>query len=294
MAERTGSDVTNLTKTKSSRTRSSTPDGVIESLDAAGATSDPSWSTPAGERQTVVRLRGVRRHFGDHVVLDGIDLDLRAGEFVSVLGKSGTGKSTLLRALDGFDRDVAGYIEVPERRAVVFQDARLLPWARVLDNVVLGLKGKHVRAQARDILGEVYLASHEDDWPVTLSGGEAQRVALARALIREPHLLLLDEPFGALDALTRITMHGLLRALCDRHNPAVLLVTHDVNEAITLSDRIVVLDRGKVVYDEPVTLSEPRELHHEVFATLREQLHERLGVLAPTGGGASGRISSSY
>lgn len=279
----------NLTKTKGSRSNSSTLEGEVEPLDTPEMTSDRSWSTSTGERQTVVRLRGVRRHFGEHVVLDGIDLDVRAGEFVSVLGKSGTGKSTLLRALDGFDRDVEGYIEVPEQRAVVFQDARLLPWARVLDNVVLGLRGKQVRAQAREILAEVQLSSHEHAWPVTLSGGEAQRAALARALIREPHLLLLDEPFGALDALTRITMHGLLRALCDRHNPAVLLVTHDVNEAITLSDRIVVLDRGKVVYDEPVALSEPRELHHEGFAALREQLHERLGVLAPAGEEATER-----
>jgi sulfonate transport system ATP-binding protein len=234
-------------------------------------------------RQAVVRLRNVRRSFGDHVVLDGIDLELAAGEFVSILGKSGTGKSTLLRALDGFDRGVAGYIEVPERRAVVFQDARLLPWARVLENVVLGLKGKRAREQAREILGEVDLSRHEDAWPVTLSGGEAQRAALARALIREPDLLLLDEPFGALDALTRISMHGLLRALCDRHHPAVLLVTHDVNEAIALSDRIVVLDRGKIIYDELVTLPQPREVHHEGFAMLRYELHRRLGVVSAVG-----------
>ena len=251
------------------------------SLPATAARVDgrPLARPPLGE-QTVVRLRGVCRSFGQHVVLNGIDLEIQAGEFVSILGKSGTGKSTLLRALDGFDRDVTGHIEVPDQRAVVYQDARLLPWARVLDNVVLGLRGKGAREQGRNVLKEVNLATHEDAWPVTLSGGEAQRVALARALIREPHLLLLDEPFAALDALTRITMHGLLRSLCDRYNPAVVLVTHDVNEAVTLSDRIVVLDDGKVVYDEPVTLAKPRELHHEGFATLRHRLHERLGVFS--------------
>jgi sulfonate transport system ATP-binding protein len=276
----------NLTKTKTKADGTGRPqktDRAAEQGTKLLDMLDGLWSTPVDERQVVVRLEGVRRQFGDHVVLDGIDLEVRAGEFVSILGRSGTGKSTLLRALDGFDRDVAGYIEVPERRAVVFQDARLLPWARVLDNVVLGLKGKQERARAREVLSEVHLTGHEKAWPVTLSGGEAQRVALARALIREPHLLLLDEPFGALDALTRITMHRLLRALCDKHNPAVLLVTHDVNEAITLSDRIVVLDHGKIIYDERVTLSEPRELHHDGFATLREQLHERLGVVLPGG-----------
>jgi sulfonate transport system ATP-binding protein len=235
------------------------------------------WPSATVE-QTVVRLQGVRRQFGDHVVLDGIDLEVKAGEFVSVLGKSGTGKSTLLRALDGFDREIVGYIEVAERRAVVYQDARLLPWSRVFDNVVLGLRGKEAKERARQVLAEVGLSSHENAWPVTLSGGETQRAALARALIREPQLLLLDEPFGALDALTRITMHNLLRALCDRHHPAVLLVTHDVNEAITLSDRIVVIDSGKVVHDEVVSLPEPREPHHQGVASLRAQLHRTLGV----------------
>jgi sulfonate transport system ATP-binding protein len=245
------------------------------------------------ETQVLLRLRGVTRRFGDRRVLDGIDLEIRAGEFVSVLGRSGTGKSTLLRALDGFDREVTGFIEVPERRAVVYQDARLLPWARVIDNVVLGLPGKHARAQGRRALEEVHLASHARAWPGTLSGGEAQRVALARALIREPDLLLLDEPFGALDALTRITMHGLLLSLCDRHHPAVVLVTHDVNEAIALSDRIVVLDGGKVIYDDEVRLDQPRQLHQEGFAALRLELHQKLGVASdPTVAAARERDSS--
>ena len=132
------------------------------------------------------------------------------GEFVALLGRSGSGKSTLLRALAGLDPAVTGEIVVPERRAVGFQDARLLPWATVLDNVVLGLGGRDAARAGRAALDEVGLADHAHDWPKTLSGGEAQRAALARALVREPALLLLDEPFGALDALTRIRMHRLV------------------------------------------------------------------------------------
>ena len=191
-----------------------------------------------------VRARGVTRSFGDRAVLRGIDLDIRPGEFVALLGRSGSGKSTFLRALAALDPAVTGEILVPERRAVGFQDARLLPWARVLDNVVLGLTGRDSRARGERALAEVDLAEHASDWPKTLSGGEAQRAALARALVREPALLLLDEPFGALDALTRIRMHRLVAELCARHHPAVLLVTHDVDEAIVLADRVLVLTDG--------------------------------------------------
>lgn len=137
-------------------------------------------------------------------------------------------------------------ITVPERVSVVFQDSRLLPWDTVLGNVTLGLREHGADARARKALAEVGLAGREKSWPHELSGGEQQRVALARSLVREPQLLLADEPFGALDALTRIKMHGLLLDLVAAHRPAVLLVTHDVDEAIALADRIVVLDRGRV------------------------------------------------
>ena len=170
-----------------------------------------------------VQLRGLRRAFGDRVVLDGIDLSIAPGEFVALLGQSGTGKSTLLRALAGLDEDIEGHIVVPRQRAVVFQEPRLMPWKRVWRNVVLGLDekqdGKPTRARASLALAEVGLTSHEDAWPATLSGGEAQRVALARALARRPELLLLDEPFGALDALTRLKMQGLVAQLCQRRQP---------------------------------------------------------------------------
>jgi sulfonate transport system ATP-binding protein len=219
------------------------------------------------------------RSFGTTTVLSGVDLEIAKGEFVALLGRSGSGKSTLLRALAGLDPDYTGSVAVPQRRAVVFQDPRLQPWLRVLANVLIGLP----RAIARDLgvqaLREVELTGHERDWPVTLSGGEAQRVALARALVREPELLLLDEPFGALDALTRIRMHALLRTLCARHTPAVLLVTHDVDEAILLADRIVVLGPdGRLGRSTTVDLQQPRKQDTAEFGALRRALLAELGV----------------
>jgi sulfonate transport system ATP-binding protein len=225
-----------------------------------------------------VHARGISRRFGERVVLHDIDLELAHGEFVALLGRSGSGKSTLLRALAGLDDDVNGRILVPERRSVVFQDARLLPWATVLTNVVLGLDRRDARARGRAVLAEVGLEAHERDWPKTLSGGEAQRVALARALVRRPDLLLLDEPFGALDALTRIRMHGLLQELCRRYGPAVLLVTHDVDEAILLADRVLVLDDGRIALDVAIDVPSPRLRADHHFAELRSRLLAELGV----------------
>jgi sulfonate transport system ATP-binding protein len=220
------------------------------------------------------------RKFGDRVVLDGIDLDIGAGEFVALLGRSGSGKSTLLRALADLDHDVtgSGQVEVPENRAVVFQDSRLLPWSRVLDNVTLGLPGADAAERGRAVLAEVGLAGRERSWPNALSGGEQQRAALARSLVREPELLLADEPFGALDALTRIRMHRLLRELCARHRPAVLLVTHDVDEAITLADRVLVLDGGTIAVNREIDLPNPRSHRDPGFIDHRDALLAALGV----------------
>ncbi|WP_330172907.1 ABC transporter ATP-binding protein [Streptomyces sp. NBC_01498] len=227
-----------------------------------------------------VRITDLVRSFGERRVLDGLDLDLGAGEFVALLGRSGSGKSTLLRAVAGLDHDVTGSggICSPEPVSVVFQDARLLPWKRVLDNVVLGLDGPDPVGRGRSALAEVGLAGREKAWPVELSGGEQQRVSLARSLVREPGLLLADEPFGALDALTRIRMHGLLRRLCATHRPAVLLVTHDVDEAIALADRVVVLDEGRIAADVPVDLPAPRAHAGPAHAALRKRLLGELGV----------------
>ncbi|MER7193080.1 ABC transporter ATP-binding protein [Streptomyces flaveolus] len=232
------------------------------------------------EGRTAVRIENLVRSFGERRVLDGLDLSIAPGEFVALLGRSGSGKSTLLRALAGLDHEVAGSggLTRPDHVSVVFQDARLLPWKRLLDNVVLGLDGPFAESRGRDALAEVGLAGRERAWPVELSGGEQQRVSLARSLVREPQLLLADEPFGALDALTRIRMHTLLRRLCERHRPAVLLVTHDVDEAIALADRVVVLDRGRIAADLSVDLPAPRRHGSSEYAALRGRLLTRLGV----------------
>ncbi len=236
--------------------------------------------SPAAPGTAIVRTRDVRRSFGDRAVLQGLDLELQPGEFVALLGRSGSGKSTLLRALAGLDRAVTGDITVPAARSVVFQDPRLLPWAKVLANVTLGLDDASIDAATagRAALEEVGLAGHEDDWPKTLSGGEAQRASLARALVRSPKLLLLDEPFGALDALTRIRMHALVQQLHARHQPAVLLVTHDVDEAVLLADRVIVLTDGRFSLDVPVDAPSPRLRSHPEVIALRSRLLAELGV----------------
>jgi sulfonate transport system ATP-binding protein len=195
-----------------------------------------------------VKVRGLTKRFGDRVVLDQLDLDIAPGEFVALLGHSGSGKSTLLRVLAGLDRDVDGEAVVDGTVSVAFQQPRLLPWRRVWRNIVLGLhKPEAGRELALQALAEVRLEEHADKWPRTLSGGEAQRVSLARALVRDPDLLLLDEPFAALDALTRLAMHRLVQDLWRAHKPSVLLVTHDVDEALRLADRVLVLSGGRIV-----------------------------------------------
>ncbi|AFU00379.1 ABC transporter ATP-binding protein [Nocardia brasiliensis] len=231
-------------------------------------------------RLSVVRTRELRRGFGERVVLRDLDIDIARGEFVALLGRSGSGKSTLLRALAELDYDVpgSGELTVPAERAVVFQDSRLLPWARVLDNVILGLTGSGAAERGRAALAEVGLAGREKAWPRELSGGEQQRVALARSLVREPELLLADEPFGALDALTRIKMHALLQDLCARHKPAVLLVTHDVDEAVLLADRVLVLDDGSIAVDQHIDLERPRHHSDPSFNHYRSLLLASLGV----------------
>ncbi|MEU7926705.1 ABC transporter ATP-binding protein [Micromonospora sp. NPDC049107] len=227
-----------------------------------------------------VRVHGLARGFGDRVILDGFDLEIISGEFVALLGRSGSGKSTMLRALAGLDGDAtgSGLIDVPEKSSVIFQDARLLPWQRVLDNVILGLRGPDATERGHAALAEVGLAGRERAWPNELSGGEQQRVALARALVSEPDLLLADEPFGALDALTRLRMHALLRVLHARHRPTVLLVTHDVDEAITLADRVLLLDSGRIAVDLAIDLPAPRSYRQPQFLAYRETLLRALGV----------------
>jgi sulfonate transport system ATP-binding protein len=225
-----------------------------------------------------VGVRDVRRAFDRRTVLDGVTLDIADGQIVALLGRSGSGKSTLLRILAGLDDDYTGTIGRPDQVAVAFQEPRLLPWKRVADNVRLGLSVPDARQRVVSALAEVGLTDHARAWPLTLSGGEAQRVSLARALVRDPALLLLDEPFAALDALTRLSMHQLVLDLWRRHRPAVLLVTHDVDEAVALADRVLVLDGGRITVDEPVDQPRPRDRGTPLFATHRRALLAALGV----------------
>lgn len=229
-------------------------------------------------------VRDVRRAFGSRRVLDGVDLAIPNGQFVALLGASGSGKTTLLRAIAGLDPGADGEIFVPDRVAVGFQEPRLMPWKRVLANVMLGVEGDAVREHAMSALADVGLSSHSRAWPVTLSGGEAQRVALARALVREPQLLLLDEPFAALDALTRMKMRELLARLCAKHRPAVLFITHDVEEALVLADRVLVLDAGRITLDQAVDLPAPRRPVAPEFQQARATLLTALGAGDPIPG----------
>ena len=247
--------------------------------------SDSAWRSspqPAEAAADVaVNVRGLRRVYGSRTVIDALDLSIERGEFVALLGESGCGKTTLLRALAGLDAIDGGVMEAPARPAVVFQEHRLLPWDSLWRNVALGLPaGEATRQSALRALAEVGLGERANDWPRNLSGGQAQRVALARALVQDPRLLLLDEPFAALDALTRIRMQGLVKQLVARHRPGVLLVTHDVDEAIALADRALVMRDGAIAAQYTVSAQARAHRSHPDAVALRETLLGQLGVPA--------------
>jgi sulfonate transport system ATP-binding protein len=231
-----------------------------------------------------VSLKSVKKAFGTNVVLEGITLDIPAGQFVSIVGKSGCGKSTLLRLMIGLDPLSGGSLEAPALKTgqarIVFQEPRLLPWASVQDNVKVGLgqggKGADADARAQAILAEVALTGRETMWPSQLSGGMRQRVALARALVSAPTLLALDEPLGALDALTRIDMQALLEGVWQDLGFTALMVTHDVGEAVALGDRVILIDEGRVVLDLPVDLPRPRKRGTPEFGKLEAQILDKL------------------
>ncbi|MEO8751934.1 MAG: ABC transporter ATP-binding protein [Casimicrobiaceae bacterium] len=228
--------------------------------------------------ELVIDLHAVSKRFGEQVILDNVDLKIRRGEFVALLGQSGSGKTTLLRILLQLDHANEGSVKVTDSRTIVFQEPRLLPFIKVWKNVLTGLKGAD-RQQAVDALREVGLEKQTNRWPKSLSGGEAQRVALARALVRTPALLLADEPFASLDALTRLRMQWLVQELWKEHNPAILLITHDVDEAVLLADRIIVLKKGRLDVDIQVDLPRPRSRTSAGFASLTTFLLAELGVL---------------
>mgnify|MGYP003814804341 CR=1 FL=1 len=230
-----------------------------------------------------LQMSGIEKRFGSIKVLKGLDLTIHEGEFVAVVGKSGCGKSTLLRLIAGLDKPSSGTIFVAgeplttlNREArIVFQDGRLLPWKRVLDNVILGL-GKSAKDEAMKVLEDVGLVERTEEWPGKLSGGQKQRVALARALMHKPKILLLDEPLGALDALTRMEMQKLMERLWLKHQFTTLLVTHDVEEAVLLADRVVLIKDGKIASDVRVPLKRPRHKNQIGFGAIVEHILQQI------------------
>jgi sulfonate transport system ATP-binding protein len=250
----------------------------------ATGTTVPQSETGTRPQPVALRLRKVEKRFGDNSVLRGIDLDLEAGQFLAIVGKSGCGKSTLLRLLTGLDTPTGGHIgfldgdgrETASNARIVFQEPRLLPWFDAADNVAVGLGPTTSKVVARQLaeaaLGDVQLAEKAGEWPSKLSGGQRQRVSLARALVSRPGLLALDEPLGALDALTRISMQKLLSRVWRELGATAVLVTHDVAEAVHLADRVIVLEEGRITLDLKVPQPHPRRHGDPELAKLEGRL----------------------
>lgn len=238
---------------------------------------------------TPLVINSVSKQYHGRTVLNSIDLHIPSGQFVAVVGRSGCGKSTLLRLLAGLEKSTSGELlagsaplsEAKDDTRLMFQDARLLPWKSIIDNVGLGLKGKAWKSAALEALEAVGLADRAKEWPAALSGGQKQRVALARALIHRPGLLLLDEPLGALDALTRIEMQDLIESLWQKHHFTVLLVTHDVSEAVAMADRVLLIEEGQIGLDLTVDLPRPRRKGSVRLAELEAEVLDRVMKRSP-------------
>jgi len=235
------------------------------------------------EQTAHIELKNIHKKYSETIVFQHLNLTINKGEFIAIVGKSGCGKSTLLRLIAGLERPDSGQI-VQEGKyltginagsRIMFQDGRLLPWKRVIQNVELGLKGDH-HQEAVETLRKVGLEERIQDWPATLSGGQKQRVALARALIHKPDLLLLDEPLGALDALTRIEMQSLIEQVWLEQKFTALLVTHDVEEAVALADRVILLENGQIAMDVNVSLSRPRERNEHAYHSIVAAILDRI------------------
>ena len=238
--------------------------------------------TPRGLSLTI---RNLRKSFGTNEVLRGIDLHVPAGQFVAIVGRSGCGKSTLLRLIAGLESIDVGSVSFgeqlqPQDVRMMFQEPRLLPWARVLANVEVGLGGERklpdAQPRAENALAEVGLSDKRAQWPAVLSGGQKQRVALARALVGNPRLLAFDEPLGALDALTRISMQRLLGRVWRNQGFTAILVTHDVSEAVALADRVLVIEGGQIAHDINVDIRRPRQRGSAELARLEGSILDEL------------------
>lgn len=227
-------------------------------------------------------LRGITKQFGTHSVLRGVDLTVAPGEFIAIVGRSGCGKSTLLRIISQLDAPTSGTVEIDGQQIraadtpvrFLFQEPRLLPWKRIWENVAL-FASDHSRAAALDALELVGLRERADEYPGILSGGQKQRVALARALASDPKILLLDEPLGALDALTRMEMQALIERLWKEKGITALLVTHDVGEAVYLADRVILIEEGSITMDQSIELARPRE-RDQSFAYYEQKILDRV------------------
>ena len=258
---------------------------LVEPVNFVGQARPAQRSSESQTRGLSLTIRGLRKSFGDNEVLRGIDLHIPAGQFVAVVGRSGCGKSTLLRLVAGLETATAGTVAFgeqarPEDIRVMFQEPRLLPWARVLSNVEVGLGRERntadAQARAESALVEVGLDDKRTQWPAILSGGQKQRVALARALVSRPRVLAFDEPLGALDALTRISMQRLLERVWHDQAFTAILVTHDVAEAVALADRVLVIEDGRIAHDIDVDIPRPRRRGSAELAALEGSILKNL------------------
>ncbi|WP_024275210.1 ABC transporter ATP-binding protein [Hyphomicrobium sp. 802] len=256
-------------------------DGVFSSpmSKAQNGAREPAAFDAGRHRGKRVDLNDLHLSYGDRHVLRGLNLAIPAGQFLAVVGRSGVGKSSLMRLIVGLDKPTNGNISIDgsvvqglqKSVKLLFQDARLLPWQTVLSNVGIA-RAPGWRDAAMNALRDVGLAERNNEWPAVLSGGQRQRVALARVLVGEPNVLLLDEPFGALDALTRADMHTLLEKLWLRDRFTTVLITHDVAEAVALADRVVVMREGRVTFDVDVKAERPRQRTDVELVALQERI----------------------
>ncbi|MBB5509170.1 ABC transporter ATP-binding protein [Paraburkholderia atlantica] len=235
--------------------------------------SELAYQTDRQTASVVASLSRVGKRYGENAVLDQVDFTVHKGEVVALVGPSGTGKTTLLRLLAGLESATSGRAEVSANTSVVFQEPRLIGALRVWANVLLDdARRPDAKERARAALQDVGLEDKLSSWPVSLSGGQAQRVAVARALYRRPDLMLLDEPFSALDAFTRRSIQSLVLKLWDHYRFGLVIVTHDLDEALILADRIVILSKGRICHETRVDLPRERDVTSPEFNALKRDL----------------------